>query len=98
MMHGRDQYTSLFDRHAGASVVNSDEPSSFGDLLREARLAKGFSQEMLAEQARVSAEAIGALERGRRKTPQRETLALLLDALEPPDPLRARPTAAAIRP
>jgi transcriptional regulator with XRE-family HTH domain len=51
-------------------------------LLRRYRLAAGLSQEALAERARMSANGIGALERGYRRTPQRETLALLAVALE----------------
>jgi len=39
------------------------------------------SQESLAERARISASAIGALERGARRAPYRETVALLADAL-----------------
>jgi len=54
----------------------------FGTLLRHYRLAAGLSQEALAERARVSSEGISALERGYRRTPQRETLALLAEALE----------------
>jgi predicted ATPase/DNA-binding XRE family transcriptional regulator len=55
--------------------------SSFGMLLREYRLAAGLSQESLAERARMSSDGISALERGYRRTPQRETLALLAAAL-----------------
>ncbi|HEY1868109.1 MAG TPA: helix-turn-helix domain-containing protein, partial [Candidatus Cybelea sp.] len=54
----------------------------FGTLLRHYRLAAGLSQEALAERARVSSEGISALERGYRRTPQRETLALLAEALQ----------------
>ncbi len=53
----------------------------FGQLLRRHRLQAGLSQEILAERARMSARGIGALERGDRRTPQRETVALLADAL-----------------
>jgi len=53
----------------------------FGTLLRHYRLAAGLSQEVLAERARMSVNGIGALERGYRRTPQRETLALLTHAL-----------------
>ncbi|MBV8531719.1 MAG: helix-turn-helix domain-containing protein, partial [Candidatus Eremiobacteraeota bacterium] len=56
-------------------------PAYFGLLLREHRLAAGLSQEALAERARMSADGISALERGHRRTPQRETLMLLADAL-----------------
>ena len=55
--------------------------SAFGELLRSHRLEAGFSQEILAERARMSARGIGALERGDRRTPQRDTVALLADAL-----------------
>ncbi len=55
--------------------------SGFGQLLRRYRLAAGLSQEALAERARMSAEGISALERGYRRSPQRETLELLASAL-----------------
>jgi predicted ATPase/DNA-binding XRE family transcriptional regulator len=55
--------------------------SHFGALLRRYRLAAGLSQEALAERARVSFHGISALERGFRRTPQRETCSLLADAL-----------------
>jgi DNA-binding XRE family transcriptional regulator len=55
--------------------------ASFGELLRRRRLAKGISQETLAERARMSTSAIGALERGSRRAPYRESVALLADAL-----------------
>lgn len=55
--------------------------SDFGRLLRHYRLAAGLSQEALAERARISANGIGALERGYRRAPQRETLALLVGEL-----------------
>ncbi|MGA8533351.1 MAG: helix-turn-helix domain-containing protein [Candidatus Tumulicola sp.] len=55
--------------------------SDFGLLLRHYRLAAGLSQEALAERARMSTNGISALERGYRRTPQRETLALLVGAL-----------------
>jgi predicted ATPase/DNA-binding XRE family transcriptional regulator len=55
--------------------------SAFGALLRGYRLAAGLSQQTLAERARMSTQGVGALERGDRRTPQRETLALLAGAL-----------------
>ncbi len=55
--------------------------SAFGILLRRYRLGAGLSQLALAERARISADGVGALERGERRTPQRETLALLAGAL-----------------
>jgi len=55
--------------------------SNFADELRSRRLDARLSQEELAEAARVSASAIGAYERGTRKTPHRETVVMLADAL-----------------
>ncbi len=55
--------------------------SDFGTLLRHYRLAAGLSQQALAERAGMSTEGVSALERGFRRTPQRETLALLAGAL-----------------
>ena len=57
------------------------EPASFGRLLRELRLEAGLSQEALAELAQMSVGGIGVLERGIRRAPQRQTLELLVDAL-----------------
>ncbi|MGW4214373.1 ATP-binding protein [Lentzea sp. NPDC004789] len=54
---------------------------SFGALLRHHRLAAALTQEALAEQAGISAQAIGALERGTRRYPHRETLSRLARAL-----------------
>ncbi|MGA7248548.1 MAG: helix-turn-helix transcriptional regulator [Candidatus Cybelea sp.] len=56
--------------------------SGFGALLRRHRLAAGLSQQALAERARMSANGIGALERGYRRKPQHQTFALLVYALE----------------
>ena len=54
---------------------------SFGQLLREIRLAAGLSQEALGERARMSSGGISVLERGARRAPHRETVTLLADAL-----------------
>ncbi|MGC2129064.1 MAG: helix-turn-helix domain-containing protein [Candidatus Aquilonibacter sp.] len=78
--------------------MSTDEPSSFGALLRQFRLAKGLSQESLAGRARISTEAIGALERGNRTSPQRTTLSLLIDALELDHGGRLQLEAAAVKP
>ena len=78
----------------GRLTVSSD----FGNLLRRHRLAAGLSQEALAERARMSTNGIGALERGHRRTPQRETLALLVSALALNAEQRREFEAAAIRP
>ncbi len=55
---------------------------SFGALLKRFRQAAGLSQEALAERARMSARGISDLERGVHRVPYRETLRLLLDALD----------------
>jgi predicted ATPase/ribosome-binding protein aMBF1 (putative translation factor) len=61
--------------------IQAVRSSDFGTLLRRHRLTAGLSQEALADLARMSTNGIGALERGDRRTPQRETLALLAKAL-----------------
>jgi predicted ATPase/Tfp pilus assembly protein PilF len=71
--------------------------SDFGALLRQHRLAAGLSLESLAERARMSANGVGALERGYRRSPQRETLGLLADALGLDDAQRRDFQAAAAR-
>jgi predicted ATPase/DNA-binding XRE family transcriptional regulator len=70
------------------SVPVSAPPSeTFGSLLRRLRLERKLSQGKLAERAQMSVEAISALERGFRRSPQQSTIALLVAALEldPPD-------------
>jgi predicted ATPase len=66
--------------------------------LRHHRLAAGVSQEVLAEQARMSANGISALECGHRQYPYRETVALLIKALSLPPAVAAEFEAAAARP
>jgi predicted ATPase/DNA-binding XRE family transcriptional regulator len=63
--------------HPGTSTPGTP----FGDLLREYRVRAGLSQEDLAERAQISAAAIGAIERGTRKTPYRSTVSFLAKAL-----------------
>jgi predicted ATPase/transcriptional regulator with XRE-family HTH domain len=55
---------------------------TFGDVLRQFRLAAALSQEELAERGGLSARAISDLERGVRREPRPETLRLLADALD----------------
>ena len=55
--------------------------AEFGTLLKRLRLKAGLSQEELAERAHISAKAVGAYERGDRRGPYRETLALIVEAL-----------------
>ena len=66
----------------GQHEKGTGERSSFGALLRRFRLDAGLSQEALAELAMISKEGVGALERGTNRSPQRETLALLVGALK----------------
>ncbi len=54
---------------------------SFGDALHRHCVVAGLTQEALAERAHLSARAISDLERGVKRRPRRDTLALLADAL-----------------
>ena len=56
---------------------------SFGELLRQRRLAAGLTQEALAERAGVSAKAISDLERAPDRMPRLDPVGLLADALGP---------------
>ena len=55
--------------------------TSFGALLRSLRQAASLSQEELAQRARLSVKAVGALERGERLRPYPNTVRALADAL-----------------
>jgi transcriptional regulator with XRE-family HTH domain len=65
----------------GAAPMDTDQVSSFGDVLKRYRQAAGLTQEALAERAGVSAKAISALESGARRRPHRDTVRLLAEAL-----------------
>lgn len=54
---------------------------AFGVLLKHHRLTLGLSQEQLGERAGLTAQAVGALERGNRNTPYRDTVRALTRAL-----------------
>src|SRR5688572_24015743 len=56
--------------------------TGFGDLLRRYRIAAGLTQEELAERAGVSTRGISDLERGARGLPRKDTLQMLLQALD----------------
>jgi predicted ATPase/transcriptional regulator with XRE-family HTH domain/uncharacterized protein HemY len=73
-------------------------PATFARLLRRYRLENGLTQEALAERARLSREAVSALERGERQYPRPDTVELLAEALELPDEERDALLAAATRP
>lgn len=67
----------------------------FGSLLRHHRVARGLTQEELAERASLSTTAIAALERGRNRAPRMSTLRQLARVLElGPDDLATFTTAA----
>ncbi len=69
------------DELAGRTMERDDSRSTFGEQLRRLRVAAGLSQESLAERAGLSAQAIGALETGKRRRPYPNTVAALADAL-----------------
>jgi predicted ATPase/transcriptional regulator with XRE-family HTH domain len=69
--------------------------SSFGDVLRRVRVAAGLTQEALAERAGLSVRGISDLERGVNRTPRKDTVALLAEALQPAGDDRAAFAAAA---
>ncbi|MCG8927446.1 tetratricopeptide repeat protein [Lentzea sp. CC55] len=54
---------------------------TFGELLRYYRVEAGLTQQALAEKARLSEQAIGALERGDRRYPQAVTVDRLVGVL-----------------
>src|SRR5262245_29490683 len=69
-------------------------PPPFGARLKRERLARGLTQEALAERAGLSARAISDLERGINRAPRKETLRLLADALQLSAEARSRLEAA----
>ena len=70
---------------------------SFGNLLRNYRRTVGLTQAALADRARISVQAVGALERGTRRFPHRDTLDRLAGALGLTDDQRRSFAAAASR-
>lgn len=71
---------------------------SFGALLKSYRIRAGMSQELLAQRAGLSVETISSLERGARRNPYRDTIALLATALAASEAERTRLESAASRP
>ncbi|HEY1298620.1 MAG TPA: helix-turn-helix domain-containing protein, partial [Chloroflexota bacterium] len=57
------------------------QASSFGEQVRRHRIARGFSQEALAERAGLSVRGVSDLERSVRRQPQASTVGRLVDAL-----------------
>src|SRR3954471_12364598 len=58
-----------------------DGATSFGERVRILREAAGLTQEELAERAGLTADGIGALERGTRRRPYPHTIRALAEAL-----------------
>ncbi len=77
--------------------MDTAELSSFGDALRQYRVAAGLTQEELAERTGLSPDAISLLERGERQRPQKFTVQRLAQALALPAAERERFEAAARR-
>ena len=63
--------------------------SDLATLLKGFRVRAGLSQQMLADRAQISVQAVSALERGYRKVPYRKTLEQIADALALPEEARA---------
>jgi predicted ATPase/DNA-binding XRE family transcriptional regulator len=61
--------------------VQTVAPASFATLLKRYRQQSGLTQEALAERARLSREAVSALERAERQYPRADTVELLAQAL-----------------
>jgi predicted ATPase/DNA-binding XRE family transcriptional regulator len=59
----------------------SDSLASFGELLRNLRIASSCSQSELAERSGLSVRGISDLERGARHVPRLETVRMLAEAL-----------------
>lgn len=75
-------------------MADADD-AGFGALLRQFRLEASLTIEALAEASGVSVRGIGDLERGRRATPQRGTVAALANGLGLSEAHRERLLAAA---
>jgi Predicted transcriptional regulators len=75
--------------------VTEESDVGFGALLRQLRLEASLTIEALAEASGVSGRGIGDLERGRRATPQRGTVAALANGLNLREADRERLLAAA---
>jgi len=70
------------ERGSGRTAGGPDEPSEFGMLLRQYRVAASLTQAALAEKSGLSVRGIADLERGARRFPHVHTIARLASALE----------------
>ena len=70
--------------------MDADTGLSFGDLLRRYRDSANLTQEELAARTGLTPQAIGLLERGKRRRPHRYTVGKLAEALELTGSERAR--------
>ncbi|MES4908660.1 MULTISPECIES: helix-turn-helix transcriptional regulator [unclassified Streptomyces] len=68
----------------------SEKSSQFGEILREYRISCGMTQQELADFSTLSVRAIRDLERGKVARPRKETLRLLVKALDLPADDRER--------
>ena len=75
------------ERPAAASL-DAANVSELGTLLKKLRGEAGLSQQTLAERARISVQAVSALERGYRRAPYRATLERIAEALALPAQMR----------
>jgi predicted ATPase/DNA-binding XRE family transcriptional regulator len=75
--------------------MDADNGLSFGGLLRRFRDSANLTQEDLAASTGLTAQAIGLLERGKRRRPHKYTVGKLAEALELTDSERARLESAA---
>jgi sugar lactone lactonase YvrE/transcriptional regulator with XRE-family HTH domain len=76
--------------------MGAHKPTPFGDLLIGHRSTARLTQDELAERANLSVEAVSALERGLRRTPRKDTVYRLADALQLSEAERAIFLAAAL--
>jgi branched-chain amino acid transport system substrate-binding protein len=74
------------------------QPPTFGQLLKQHRIAADLTQEALAERAGLAARTISDMERGLRSAPYRDTLSRLIQALQLSAAEQAEFEAAARRP
>jgi predicted ATPase/DNA-binding XRE family transcriptional regulator len=79
-------------------TLPSADALCFGDVLRCYRVAAGLTQEALADRSGLSTRGISDLERGRRTWPRKDTVRLLLAALQLTDSERTAFLRAARRP